>query len=310
MAALLRILRQRLWPSSLLLPAVYLFLFIPPVPSYSEDSSSPLPELPYLRRAYPDVGFRTFYDAELGDWVIHLSGYGREAFLCWAGGRFILPNQRDRQEDFRKLIYPFPVGVYDPELLSPEQIEWISRFGSTENRRNAAIANMSFYDFLYDCATEEAAVSHMITVSFLGKSVTVHERIAPVLGRVEEKIRRRAGSEPDVADFIRDLASAGGFAWRGISDTRGRSFHSMGLAVDLLPRGWRNRKIYWNWEKNKGNPGWMMIPVEERWMPPLPVVEAFEEEGFIWGGKWPVWDNMHFEYRPELILGRAMFRTD
>ncbi|MDR3191497.1 MAG: M15 family metallopeptidase, partial [Treponema sp.] len=27
---------------------------------------------------------------------------------------------------------------------------------------------------------------------------------------------------------------------------------------------------------------------------------AFENEGFIWGGKWGLYDNMHFEYRPEL----------
>lgn len=24
-------------------------------------------------------------------------------------------------------------------------------------------------------------------------------------------------------------------------------------------------------------------------------------EGFIWGGRWEIWDNMHFEYRPELL---------
>ena len=23
-------------------------------------------------------------------------------------------------------------------------------------------------------------------------------------------------------------------------------------------------------------------------------------EGFIWGGYWAIWDNMHFEYHPEL----------
>ena len=32
------------------------------------------------------------------------------------------------------------------------------------------------------------------------------------------------------------------------------------------------------------------------------IQEIFEEEGFVWGGKWHLWDNMHFEYRPELIL--------
>ena len=31
-------------------------------------------------------------------------------------------------------------------------------------------------------------------------------------------------------------------------------------------------------------------------------IEIFEKNGFIWGGKWDLWDNMHFEYRPELIL--------
>ena len=31
-------------------------------------------------------------------------------------------------------------------------------------------------------------------------------------------------------------------------------------------------------------------------------IDIFEDEGFIWGGKWMIWDNMHFEYHPELIL--------
>jgi hypothetical protein len=44
----------------------------------------------------------------------------------------------------------------------------------------------------------------------------------------------------------------------------------------------------------------MLVPLEKRWNPPDPVIEAFEREGFIWGGKWPFYDNMHFEYRPEL----------
>jgi hypothetical protein len=82
----------------------------------------------------------------------------------------------------------------------------------------------------------------------------------------------------------------------------------MGLAIDLLPRRWQNKIIYWNWEKNKGNEDWMLIPLSERWMPPKRVIDIFEKEGFIWGGKWTVWDNMHFEYRPELILGRELVK--
>jgi hypothetical protein len=37
-------------------------------------------------------------------------------------------------------------------------------------------------------------------------------------------------------------------------------------------------------------------------MIPLPVVQAFERQGFVWGGKWLFFDTMHFEYRPEILL--------
>jgi hypothetical protein len=34
---------------------------------------------------------------------------------------------------------------------------------------------------------------------------------------------------------------------------------------------------------------------------PWEIVAAFEEQGFIWGGKWYHYDTIHFEYRPELL---------
>ena len=34
---------------------------------------------------------------------------------------------------------------------------------------------------------------------------------------------------------------------------------------------------------------------------PQEIVDAFEAEGFIWGGRWLHYDTMHFEYRPELL---------
>ncbi len=47
---------------------------------------------------------------------------------------------------------------------------------------------------------------------------------------------------------------------------------------------------------------WYAIPYERRWMVPLQIVEVFEEQGFIWGGKWFFFDTMHFEYRPEILI--------
>ena len=33
---------------------------------------------------------------------------------------------------------------------------------------------------------------------------------------------------------------------------------------------------------------------------PQAIVDAFEAEGFAWGGRWYHYDTMHFEWRPEL----------
>ena len=50
----------------------------------------------------------------------------------------------------------------------------------------------------------------------------------------------------------------------------------------------------------------MLIPLKSRWMPPAAVIKAFEDEGFIWGGRWAIWDNMHFEYHPELLIAERL----
>ena len=75
----------------------------------------------------------------------------------------------------------------------------------------------------------------------------------------------------------------------------------MGVAVDILPIGWDKKNLYWAWRRDI-DPDWMLLPLKKRWIVPDSVVKIFESEGFIYGGKWDLWDNMHFEYRPELIL--------
>ena len=55
----------------------------------------------------------------------------------------------------------------------------------------------------------------------------------------------------------------------------------------------------------------MLVPLKSRWMPPEAVIKIFESEGFIWGGYWIIFDNMHFEYHPELtesLYGRKKAR--
>ncbi len=204
------------------------------------------------------------------------------------------------------MIYNFPKELRDPADYTQEQIDRVTIFGSTENRRNGRIAGTAIFDALYDVETREDVESHIVAFQFLGRTIRVHEKIQAPLERVEREIRLLSSRDNEVDEFLLGLGDISAYAWRPIRDTSGKSFHSMGLAVDILPKDLKGKAIYWNWEKNKGNDQWMLIPLADRWMPPLNVIRIFESEGFIWGGMWPIWDNMHFEYRPELLVWRDM----
>lgn len=126
-----------------------------------------------------------------------------------------------------------------------------------------------------------AVESHLTRVDVFGTKLAVHQRVAGPLSRVLEHlapVRERSD--------IRTVFSAMGGTYnpRTIAGTDRLSAHAFGIAIDLntaVSRYWRSAATY----KNE-------IPRE--------VVEAFESEGFIWGGRWHHFDTMHFEYRPEL----------
>lgn len=70
------------------------------------------------------------------------------------------------------------------------------------------------------------------------------------------------------------------------------SGHAYGIALD----------IYWDDEYFSGcHQG---EPYRYRNNVPGFLVDIFERNGFIWGGRWHSYDAMHFEYRPELLQRR------
>ena len=265
-------------------------------------------ELSVLRSAYPNIKIENIFDPTKSDWKIIISKDDKTIELYWAEGRYLPANLLGSKEKYRKLIFYIPKKLADPASFSDAQIEEIRAFGSSESRETAPISATSFFEAIYDTSTRKDVERHITKTMFLGKQVSVHEEIVELLARVEEQILAAAQTDDAVKAFMESISSIEGYSWRQIRDTNGISFHSMGLAIDILPRSWQNKIIYWNWEKNKGNEDWMLIPLSERWMPPKRVIDIFEKEGFIWGGKWTVWDNMHFEYRPELILGRELVK--
>jgi hypothetical protein len=124
-----------------------------------------------------------------------------------------------------------------------------------------------------------------VRVRFLGMAVRVHRSIVPALDRVAARLKD-AGANPGLAPFLQRLS--GGFAARTIAGTDRKSAHAFGIAVDLD----KSMSDYWRWQRGP-----------HRWRNRIPqaIVDAFEAEGFIWGGRWWHYDTMHFEYRPELV---------
>lgn len=91
----------------------------------------------------------------------------------------------------------------------------------------------------------------------------------------------------------------GTFNYRLISGTNMLSVHSFGTAIDFATSKWD----YWKWaKKEQGQKRLGTYPKE--------IVEAMENHGFIWGGKWGHFDIMHYEYRPELIIKAKYFSKE
>ena len=135
-----------------------------------------------------------------------------------------------------------------------------------------------------------AAVQKALTVVMLaGKGVAVHAKVAGPLRRVATRVDALLRKDPSLGQFFHALG--GTFNWRAIAGSDRLSMHSWAIAIDLDV----GTSFYWRNEVGHGR--------SLQWKNRLPqaIVDAFEAEGFIWGGRWYHYDTMHFEYRPELL---------
>ena len=276
---------------------VLLSIFSASVFAYSAEPS----DLAIFRKSYPDVTFACRYDSSVGDYLITVTVGKRSGKLYWQGGRFLPKSEIKNAKKYTPVLYEYNFEMPDPAKFTRKDIEAIRSYSSTENRKNGPGAPTFLFDLIYESDTRKNVEKHITKANFLDKTSYVHDRILKPLKRVESRIKALALTDREVENFVKNLDSAGSYNWRSIADSGRRSFHSMGVAVDLLPVGWGQKNLYWAWRRDI-DPDWMMLPLNKRWMPPDSVIKIFEEEGFIYGGKWEIWDNMHFEYRPELIL--------
>lgn len=148
-----------------------------------------------------------------------------------------------------------------------------------------------FFTRIYgDCRERAPRMAAVRWVDGRTLRVTSVNGVAARLDRVARKIEQ-------LPNRLRKFAapSAGVFNCRVIAGTTRLSAHSFAAAVDINVQF----AHYWRWTKAPAdNPA---RPLPFRNSIPLEIVEIFESEGFIWGGRWYHYDTMHFEYRPELL---------
>jgi len=274
-------------------PAVLLALALAIVPAAGADEA--LRVLDALIRAYPErvgsLGIRQ------GDWSVLIDG---EPFF-WAEGRMLPESDRHRIDEFRPYGFrPYPREMPPLRELNPEEVaELRRRIDRRETLQDAR--NPAFLTALWgmaDFAEAEATVERM---DFLNRNVRIHPGIREPLEQVEARIVTAAEHDPQVAAWVDGLGTIGAYVWRDIAGSANRSLHSFGIAIDLIPADYGRRPVYWRWARDI-YPEWWAIPYDDRFPVPDAVVAAFEDNGFTWGGKWFLFDQIHFEYRPELRL--------
>jgi hypothetical protein len=248
-----------------------------------------------FKRAYPEkikkVEFRS------NDWAVKIDG----TWFHYCEGRLLPEDSLNKKNEYSAHpFYRYEKGL-PPLPVYTEQEKKLIEAKIAERDLNPPHRHPGMYNALWRISDEAAAWERVKDIYFLGMKVQIHRELLEELAAVEEEILEKAKTDTELRYFIASLKSLAGYTWREIAGTESLSMHAYGLAVDIIPKNLRIKHVYWRWEM-KFNKEWYSIPYEDRFMPPMSFIEAFEHHGFIWGGKWFFFDTIHFEYRPEILI--------
>lgn len=259
------------------------------------DVASPLIILEALVSSYP--GRITEPALRDGDWSVLVN----DRVIYWADGKLLSAGERPDEEKFRSYSFrPNPEDVPPIRDLTPEEEQRLRDYISgREEKRD--LRSEAFMKALWGMEGYWESEETVIIREFLGTRIRIHPEIEQPLMQVQAAIMEAVETDPEVDKWYRSLGAIGGYVWRDIAGSANRSLHSYGIAIDVQPRGFGSLQAYWRWTSDLRS-DWWAVPLEERYRYPDAVIDAFESQGFFWGGKWFLYDQIHFEYRPEIIL--------
>ena len=155
------------------------------------------------------------------------------------------------------------------------------------------IRNERFFTKMYG-STEKAVRSNLTEIIWCPKLVGQKIQVTKVNG-IDKKLARISNELDEHPELKKYLTSIGGtFTWRNINGTNRHSMHSFGMTIDINTA----YSDYWQWACKCTDENSVIVYKNRI---PQTIVDIFEKNGFIWGGKWYHYDTMHFEYRPELL---------
>jgi hypothetical protein len=221
------------------------------------------------------------YDATVtgsaGDWGLRLADGTTQP---WDDGLPKTFDDRLERPDLQDtLSIPYAVGAISPV--------------STKDHDPGRIRHDVMFKSAFGDA-EAAVRARLVDVTFVGQTVKFHAKAAAALARVSTRLEAAISTTPALSAYVTGTLG-GTFEWRPIANTQRMSAHSYGIAIDIVV----SKSDYWEWDKTpQGTFTWTNRI-------PQAIVDAFEAEGFAWGGRWYHYDTMHFEYRPELFDARC-----
>jgi hypothetical protein len=155
------------------------------------------------------------------------------------------------------------------------------------------VRNEAFFMKIYG-GTAKQVESNLTTIVWCPKLVGQAIRVTKV-NDVDKHLLQISKELDDHPEWKCYLLNIGGtFLWRSIHGTNRHSMHSFGMTIDINT----DYSDYWQWACHCTNES---SDVQYKNRIPQGIIDVFEKNGFIWGGKWYHYDTMHFEYRPELL---------
>lgn len=233
-----------------------------------------------IQRAYPDF---------VADVEILRTAQGLQAWLKpLAGDKILLADERRRRDE----------DLWESATVADTlQNHQAAPYARGEGGRSPQVGlspgrarSTALLKALYGQTPEQVRAS-CESVDFLGQKLIFSSRhgAAAALRRVVQRLEAHLAVHPEDRAWI--LPSAGTFAHRRVAGSEALSAHAFAVAIDLNPE----KSPYWRWRPAPD----VLQSARDNF--PQGIVDAFEAEHFVWGGKWHAYDFMHFEYRPEIV---------